>query len=129
VNASTGVKIGSSSDSADLYVAGNSAGEVSALGSQSSSVTLDLDTANNFSFTIAGTITLNNPSNVVAGQSGAIIITQDGTGSRALSFGSVWKFVDGAAPSIATAAGAKSVLLYFTNSSSEIFVSALIGVS
>ena len=46
------------------------------------------------------------PSNEVPGQSGSIIITQDGTGSRTAAFNSAFKFVGGTAPTLSTAAGA-----------------------
>jgi hypothetical protein len=42
--------------------------------------------ANNFSVTLGGNRTLANPSNQTAGQSGTIVMTQDGTGSRTLAF-------------------------------------------
>jgi hypothetical protein len=95
---------------------------ISALGNQTGTVTLDLATANNFSLTATGNITLANPSNVVAGQSGIIQITQDGTGGRTLSLGSNWKKVDGVAPSASSAASAVDELVYYVESSTFISI-------
>ena len=45
-------------------------------------VTPDFSASNNFTLTLGHNITLANPSNLTAGQSGAIFLVQDGTGSR-----------------------------------------------
>ncbi len=83
-------------------------------------ITPDFAATNNFQVTLGGNRTLANPSNLVAGQSGAIRIVQDGTGSRTLAYGSNWKFSNGAAPVLTTAAGAVDLLVYFVESSSRI---------
>jgi hypothetical protein len=83
-------------------------------------ITADFATSNNFSVTLGGNRTLANPSNQTAGQSGAITITQDGTGSRTLAYGSNWKFSNGSAPVLTTTANAVDVLVYFVESASRI---------
>lgn len=83
-------------------------------------ITPDFAVANNFSVTLAGNRTLANPTNLVAGQSGVITITQDGTGSRTLAYGSYWKFANGTAPSLTTTASAVDVLAYYVESSTRI---------
>ena len=45
---------------------------------------------------------MDNPTNIVAGQSGSIFVTQDGTGSRTLAYGGYWDFVAGTAPVLTT---------------------------
>lgn len=101
-------------------------GTVSALGTITSSPTLDLATANNFSLTMgASSLTLNNPSNIVAGQSGAITITQDATGNRTLAFGGYWKFTGGAQPNLTLTANAVDVLVYFVESATRITASLI----
>lgn len=60
--------------------------------------------------TIGGNRTLANPTNLVAGASYALKITQDGTGSRTLAYGSAFKWVGGTAPVLSTAIGAIDVL-------------------
>jgi hypothetical protein len=83
-------------------------------------ITPDFSLANNFSLTIGGNRTLANPSNLTAGQSGVIVITQDGTGSRTLAYGSYFKFAAGTAPSLTTTASAVDVLAYYVESSTRI---------
>jgi len=94
-------------------------GGVTAL-TDGATITADFAVANNFSVTLGGNRTLANPSNQTAGQSGAITITQDGTGSRTLAYGSNWKFSNGTAPTLTTSANAVDVLVYFVESSSRI---------
>lgn len=105
-----------------VTVANSSLGTPSALGNQSGTITLDLATANHFSFTLNAnsTNTLANPSNQTAGQSGVIVITQDGTGSRTLAYGSNWKFPGGTAPTLTTAANAVDVIAYYVESATRI---------
>ena len=88
-----------------LTVSGNAVGLIVGL-SDAASISTNLTLSNNFSVTLAGNRTLANPTNIAAGQSGSIFITQDGTGSRTLAYGSYFKFVGGTAPTLSTAAAA-----------------------
>jgi len=92
-------------------------------------ITPDFATGNNFSVTLAGNRTLANPSNLTAGQSGVIVVTQDGTGSRTLAFGSYWKFAGGTAPTLTTTASAIDVIAYYVESASRITAQAILNVS
>jgi len=83
-------------------------------------VTPDFSLGNNFTLTLGGNRTLANPTNLTAGQSGVILVLQDGTGSRTLSFGGYWKFPSGTAPPLTTTASAVDLLVYFVESSSRI---------
>ena len=94
-------------------------GTITAL-TDGATITPDFAVANNFSVTLGGSRTLANPSNLTAGQSGVIVITQDGTGSRTLAFGSYWKFAAGTAPTLTTTAAAVDVLAYYVESGSRI---------
>lgn len=88
--------------------------------SYASTITLDLATGINFDVgTLTGAVTLANPSNPKVGQSGRIRFVQDGTGSRAITFGSWWKAPGGAA-SLSTTGGAVDCLYYFVRSTTEI---------
>ena len=62
---------------------------------------------------IAGNRTFGNPTNAKVGQTGFIRIVQDATGGRTLSFGTNWKFENGTAPSLSTAANAEDILVYW----------------
>ena len=96
-------------------------GEVSALGNLAAGThTLDFRTANNFSMTLTGNVTLANPSNISAGQSGVLFITQDSTGGRTAAFGSYWDFSDGTAPTLSTGADAVDMIAWIARSSTKI---------
>jgi hypothetical protein len=94
-------------------------GTITAL-TDGSTITPDFAAANNFSVTLGGNRTLANPTNLTAGQSGVIVITQDGTGSRTLAYGSYFKFPGGTAPTLTTTASAVDVLAYYVESSTRI---------
>ena len=105
-------------DVAQTFSAGQR-GEITAL-TDGSTITPDFADSNNFSVTLGGNRTLANPSNLVAGQSGSIFITQDGTGSRTLAWGSYWDFAGGTAPTLTTTAGAVDRVDYVVRSSTSI---------
>ena len=84
------------------------------------SVTPDFAASCNFTLTLGHNVTLNNPSNLTAGQSGSIFLIQDGTGSRTLSFGTYWDFAGGTPPTISTVGGSVDRLDYIVRSSTSI---------
>lgn len=83
-------------------------------------ITPDFSLDNNFTLTLGGNRTLANPTNLNAGQSGVIFISQDGTGSRTLAYGSSWDFPSQTAPTLTTTANAVDVLVYTVRSSTSI---------
>lgn len=83
-------------------------------------ITPDFSAGNNFSVTLGGNRTLANPTNLSAGQSGVITITQDATGSRTLAYGGYWKFSNGTAPTLTTTGNAVDNLVYYVESSTRI---------
>jgi len=62
-------------------------------GTVSGTITPDASTGTIYKYTLNGAITLNSITNVVAGTSMTIILTQDATGTRTLT--STWKFANG----------------------------------
>ena len=93
-------------------------------------IAVDMSLGNNFSVTLGGSRSLGDPTNVTAGQSGVIVITQDGTGSRTLAYaGTKYKFAGGAAPTLTTTAAAVDVLAYYCESATRITVTSLLNVS
>ena len=94
-------------------------GTITAL-TDGATITPNMNNANNFSVTLGGNRTLANPTNLTAGQSGVIVVTQDGTGSRTLAYGSNWKFPGGTAPTLTTTASAVDVIAYYVESASRI---------
>jgi hypothetical protein len=103
-------------------------GTISAL-TDGATITADFALANNFSVTLGGSRTLANPSNLTAGQSGAIWITQDGTGSRTLAYGSYWDFTGGTAPTLTTTAAARDCLIYAVQSTTQITATLITNLS
>lgn len=94
-------------------------GTITAL-TDGATITPNFNNANNFSVTLGGNRTLANPTNQTAGQSGVIVVTQDGTGSRTLAYGSNWKFAGGSAPTLTTTANAVDVIAYYVESATRI---------
>jgi hypothetical protein len=83
-------------------------------------VTPDFAASNNYTLTLDQNLTIANPTNLVAGQSGSIFLVQDGTGSRTAAWGSYWDFVGGTAPTLSTAAGAVDRIDYIVRSATSI---------
>ena len=83
-------------------------------------ITPDFALANNYSVTLAGNRTLANPTNITAGQSGSIFISQDGTGSRTLAYGTYYDFIGGTAPTLSTAASSVDRIDYVVRTSTSI---------
>ncbi len=94
-------------------------GSITAL-TDAANIAINLNENNFYSVTLAGNRTLDNPTNVTPGQSGCIFITQDGSGSRTLAFGSFYDFAGGSAPTLSTGAGEVDVLSYVVRSSTSI---------
>lgn len=92
-------------------------------------ISIDFATGINFLVTLAGNRTLDNPTNVKAGQSGYIRVVQDATGSRTLSFGSNYVFPSGVAPTLSVTANAEDMLFYVAISPTKIFVNSTLNIS
>jgi hypothetical protein len=95
-------------------------------------VAVDMSLSNNFNLlmtsTIGNTRVLGQPSNQVAGQSGSIFVTQDGTGSRALTYHGDWKWAGGTAPTLSTAANAVDRIDYIVAAANKIHAVATLDV-
>lgn len=105
-------------DVAQTYTKGQR-GAIVAL-TDGASITPDMADGNFFSVTLGGNRTLQNPTNLTAGQSGSIFITQDSGGSKTLAYGSYWDFAGGSAPTLSTAANTVDRLDYVVRSTTSI---------
>lgn len=114
-------------DAAQTWTKGQR-GEITAL-TDGATINADFADSNNFSVILGGNRTLANPSNLTAGQSGCIWITQDGTGSRTLAYGSYWDFTGGTAPTLTTTASAVDCLVYAVQSSAKITATLITNLS
>lgn len=81
-------------------------------------ITPDFSAGVNFTVTLGGNRTLANPSNSKQ-QSGVIIVKQDATGSRTLSFGANYKF-PGASKTLSTTANAVDMISYIVQADGTI---------
>ena len=102
-------------------------GQVTGLTS-SANITIDMSTTNNHSVTLAHNTQFENPSNQVAGQSGSIFITQDGTGSRTAAWTANWKWKGGTAPTLSTAAASVDRVDYIIAASGSVHAVATLDV-
>lgn len=92
-----------------------------ALSSSSNAVAVDFSLSNNFTLSMTENTTLSNPTNIVTGQTGVIIITQNASASKTLAFGNYWKYYNGTTPSISTTLSAVNLLVYAVVNSNSIF--------
>ena len=83
-------------------------------------VTPDFANSNNYTLTLDQNLTIDNPTNLTAGQSGSIFLVQDGTGSRTAAWGTYWDFAGGTAPTLTTTAAAVDRIDYVVRSSTSI---------
>ena len=103
-------------------------GAISGL-TDASTIAVPFAVGNNFSVTLAGNRTLGQPSDQVAGQSGSIFVTQDGTGSRTLAYHADWKWAGGSAPTLSTAANAVDRIDYIVAASNKVHAVASLAVA
>ena len=75
--------------------------------------------------TLGGNRTLGAPDNMRDGGTYILIVKQDGSGSRTLSYNSAFKFPAGTAPTLTTAASSVDVLTFISDGSSMYGVSQL----
>jgi hypothetical protein len=126
-NAQTQIDAKAAVGTANTWTAGQR-GEITSLTS-ATTITIDMADSNNFSCTLAHNATFANPSNLTAGQSGSIFLTQDGTGSRTASWGTDWDFAGGTAPTLTTTASAVDRVDYVVLDSSNIHAVATLNLS
>src|SRR3990167_4431461 len=69
-------------------------------------ISWNMDLGNMAKITLAGNRTMSAPTNLTAGKNYWLIIIQDGTGSRTITWNSVFKWVGGSAPTLTTTASA-----------------------
>jgi hypothetical protein len=123
----TTLPYGAGLDTAQTWTAGQR-GEVTAL-TDAATIAINFADSNHFSVTLGGNRTLGNPTNLTAGQSGCIWITQDGSGSRVLSYSSYWDFTGGTAPTLTTTANARDCLVYAVQSATQITAQLITNLS
>jgi hypothetical protein len=114
-------------NAAQTFTAGQR-GEITTLTS-ASTVTPDFADSNNFTLTLGTNVTLANPSNLTAGQSGSLFLVQDSTGSRTVTWGSYWDWAGGTAPTLTTTANAVDRVDYIVRTTGSIHAVATLAYS
>ncbi len=87
-------------------------------------VALDLASGINFTLAMGGNYTLDNPTNAKEGQTGVIIATQDGTGTRTLAYGNQYRFAGGTDIVLSTALNSVDLIFYVVLPGPLVFLSA-----
>jgi len=105
-------------DTAQTFTAAQR-GTITAL-TDGATITPDFAASNFYSVVLGGNRTIANPTNITAGQGGAIFIVQDATGSRTAAWGTAWDFVGGTAPTLTTTADAVDRVDYVVRSATSI---------
>lgn len=77
-------------------------------------ITLNFGASNNFEIVLtSGTQTLASPVNASGGQTGTIVVRQDNTGSRLLTYSGSWCFQSNTAPTLTTTASGVDILSFY----------------
>lgn len=90
--------------------------------SATGSITLDFSANQNFILTLIGNVTLANPTTEQVGQSGFIVLIQDGTGSRTVSLGTDYETAGAAGITLSTAASATDIVPYIVIAENRILL-------
>lgn len=90
--------------------------EVNAIGTVTTALAINLESGNIVTATLGGnpTATIANPPATGKAGSFTLVLTQDGTGSRAVTWPASVKWAGGTAPTLSTAAGAVDILTFVT---------------
>tara|TARA_R100001510_G_C7637240_1_gene195194 strand:+ start:70 stop:474 length:405 start_codon:yes stop_codon:yes gene_type:complete len=111
-----------SSDLADNIVSSAKLNYSEATLTDGSTIDWNAETQDVCKVTLAGNRTLNAPTNSTTGQFISILIIQDGTGSRTLTFNAVYEFASDTAPTLTTTANLGDVFVFRYNGSKWIEV-------
>jgi len=95
-------------------------GSITALTSTTNSIAVDAALNNHFSHTFTENTTLANPTNLVAGTSGSLFLTQHASAPKTLAFGSYYKFAEGTAPTVTATNSATDRIDYIVRTTSLI---------
>ena len=91
-------------------------------------ITLNMGNACHHSVALDENTAFQDPTGEVAGQSGSIIITQDGTGGRTASWASAFKWAGGTAPTLSTGANAVDRIDYLVIAAGNIHAVASLDI-
>jgi hypothetical protein len=127
-DASGNVGVGTASPAAKLAVVGTGYSPTITI---TDGATLNWDTALGqvAQVTLGGNRTFAAPTNLVNGGFYSLLIIQDGTGSRTISWNAVFDFAGGTAPTLSTTAGAKDLITWRSDGTNMLEVGRSLGVA
>jgi len=108
--------------SANVFTAGQVVDEVTL--TDGATVTIDADVSNNFQLTLGGNRTIANPTNMRKGGVINLVLRQDGTGSRTVTWGSKWDFGAAGAPVLSTGANKVDFVSAYYNATADKLLAA-----
>lgn len=82
-------------------------------------VTIDAALSNNFQLTLGGNRTLANPTNLTSGMVINLVLKQDATGSRTVTWGAKWDFGLAGTPTLSTGASKVDFISAYYNASAD----------
>jgi hypothetical protein len=128
IDSSGNVGIGTSSPAAKLAVVGTGYSPTITI---TDGATLNWDTSLGqvAQVTLGGNRTFAAPTNLVNGGFYSLLIIQDGTGSRTISWNAVFDFAGGTAPTLSTAAGSKDLITWRSDGTNMLEVGRSLGVA
>ena len=88
-------------------------------------ISLDLSNGDFYTVTLTDNRTLANPTNATTGRVITFIVTQDGTGSRTLAYGSNFRFPGSVEPVLSTGAADIDILQFFSDGTNMWLINAI----
>ena len=113
-----------------LDINGQVTGAVTSLAIASTTASMDFNSGNFFNLTLAnGVDTHLDATNVVAGQTITLVVTNNATGAGTLSFSPDFKFSEGTAPTVTAAVDAVDILTFVTTDATSVYGTGLLNFS
>jgi hypothetical protein len=128
IDSSSNVGIGTSSPGAKLAVVGTGYSPTITI-TDGATLSWDTSLGQVAQVTLGGNRTFAAPTNLVNGGFYSLLIIQDGTGSRTISWNAVFDFAGGTAPTLSTAAGAKDLITWRSDGTNMLEVGRSLGVA
>jgi len=91
-------------------------------------ISWNADSGNMATVTLGGNRTMAAPTNLKAGGSYSLTVTQDGTGSRTITWNSVFKWASGTAPTLTTTASRTDLITCISNDGTNLLCNALLDI-
>jgi hypothetical protein len=94
-----------------------------------SATTPDAEGSNVFVLTLTENITVNAPTLPVDGQTFRLIVVQDGTGSRTITWNAIYRWPGGTAPTLTTTAGKADVFEFTRFDANDVWIGSTVGLN